>query len=123
MVTSIESSNRLPNTVLSKPYVLHKVHQVYHVLDGAISLAVNGEPGIVVRCGESVFLPAGTRISLEFLDRYVRFWSYSSGNGLETLISEAGGAFDGKVVPDHAREFDIMKVQGVAKSLDMNIST
>jgi hypothetical protein len=65
----------------------------------------------------------GSRISLEFLDRYVRFWSYSSGNGLETLISEAGGAFDGKVVPDHAREFDIMKVQGVAKSLDMNIST
>jgi hypothetical protein len=41
--TSIESSNRLANLVLSNPFAFEKVHQVYHVLDGAINIGVNNQ--------------------------------------------------------------------------------
>jgi quercetin dioxygenase-like cupin family protein len=121
-ITSIESSNRLSNSILSKPFAFEKVHQVYYVLDGAISLTVNGEAGNMVRAGETAFIPAGTEIAIEFLDRYVRFWSYTSGNGLEKLVEDAGGAFEGTIVPDEVREFDANKVQSIADKLDLKIN-
>jgi mannose-6-phosphate isomerase-like protein (cupin superfamily) len=120
-ITSIESSNRLSNTVLSKPCKFEKVHQVYHVLDGAISLTVNGESGNLVRAGESAFIPAGTEVAIDFVDRYVRFWSYASGDGLETLIADAGDVFKGKMVPDQTTAVDMEKVRKVSERLNIRI--
>ncbi|KAI4674981.1 uncharacterized protein J4E88_007884 [Alternaria novae-zelandiae] len=121
-ITSIESGSELENSVLSKGFVFEKIHQVYYVLDGALSLTVDGEAGHLVRAGETAFIPAGTEVAVEFVDRYVRFWSYASGSGLETLIAEAGGAFEGKVVPDQTRSVDVEKVREVAKKLRVKIS-
>ncbi|KAF1830367.1 RmlC-like cupin [Decorospora gaudefroyi] len=121
-VASIESSNRLPNSVLSMPIKFDRVHQVYHVLDGAISLTINGEADNVVRAGESAFLPAGTEVAIEFMDRFVRFWSYSSGDGLEALIAEAGGDYEGKMVTDTPRKVDAEKIRKAAERLNISIS-
>ncbi|KAI4632190.1 uncharacterized protein J4E87_001662 [Alternaria ethzedia] len=121
-ITSIESGSELKNSVLSKGFMFDKVHQVYYVLDGALSLTVDGEAGHLVRAGETAFIPAGTEVAVEFVDCYVRFWSYASGDGLETLIAEAGGAFEGKVVPDQTRSVDVEKVREVAKKLRVKIS-
>ncbi|KAI8934945.1 hypothetical protein NX059_008612 [Plenodomus lindquistii] len=121
-VASIESSNRHTHTILSKPFTFQKTHQVYHVLDGAISLSVNGEAGVLVTHGESAFIPAGTPISIEFVDRYVRFWSYSSGDGLEALIAEAGALFKGTIVPDEVGEVDAEKLRKAAEKLNVKIS-
>jgi mannose-6-phosphate isomerase-like protein (cupin superfamily) len=120
-ITSIESGSELRNSVLSKGVRFDKVHQVYHVLDGAILLMVDGEAGHMVRAGETAFIPVGTEVAVEFVDRYVRFWSFASGDGLETLIAEAGGAFEGKVVPDRTRSVDVEKVREVAKQLNIKI--
>lgn len=121
-ITSIESSNRLSNSVLSKPFLFEKVHQVYHVLNGAILVRMNGQaPGDVVRAGETVFIPAGKEVSISFVDRYVRLWSFASGEGLEALVAGAGDAFDGSVVPDQVASFDINRVHRVAKSLGVKI--
>lgn len=121
-ITSIESSNRLSNTILSKPFAFERVHQVYHVLDGAISLTTDGGRGNLVRAGETAFIPAGTKVSITFIDRYVRLWAYSSGDGLETLIAEAGGVFEGSIVPDQIREVDTDLIQKVAERLDVKLS-
>lgn len=123
-VTSIESSNRHTSSVLSKPFTFEKVHQVYHVLDGAISLTMAGGAASVVRAGESAFIPAGTAVSIEFLDRYVRFWAYSSGNGLEALVAEAGGAYEGSIVPDQSqvRQVDVTELRRVAERLEIKMS-
>lgn len=121
-ITSIESSNRLSNRILGKPIMFEKVHQVYHVLDGAISITVNSGAANMVRAGETAFIPAGTSVSIEFVDRYVRFWAYSSGDGLESLIAEAGGAFEGSIVPDQVREMDADSVRKVGERLGMRIS-
>lgn len=121
-ITSIESSNRLSNSVLSKPFVFEKVHQVYHVLQGAILVRTDGQaPGDLVRAGETVFIPAGKEVSLSFVDRYVRLWSFASGDGLEALVAGAGDAFEGLVVPDQVASFDINRVHRVAESLGVKI--
>jgi quercetin dioxygenase-like cupin family protein len=120
-ITSIESGSELQNSVLSKGFVFEKVHQVYHVLDGAISLTVTGDAHLV-RAGETAFIPAGTEVAVEFVDKYVRFWSYANGDGLETLIAEAGGAFEGKMVPDQVRSVDADKLRDVAKKLNIKVS-
>ncbi|CBX93471.1 hypothetical protein IAQ61_009161 [Plenodomus lingam] len=121
-VTSIESSNRHPSSILSKPFTFLKTHQVYHVLDGAISLSVHGEPGVLVTHGETAFVPAGTPMSIEFVDRYVRFWAYSSGDGLEALVSEGGTVFGGTIVPDQVGEVDVERVRRAAERLHVKLS-
>lgn len=120
-ITSIESSNRLTNSVLSKPFTFEKTHQVYHVLDGAIDITVNGSANLI-RAGETVFIPARTEVSVEFMDRYVRFWAYSSGDGLESLIAEAGGKFKGTIVPDQSRALDIEALKRATERLNIKIS-
>lgn len=122
-ITSIESSNRLSNSILSKPFVFEKVHQVYHVLDGAILIRTDGQvPGDLVRAGESVFIPAGKEISVHFVDRFVRFWSLTSGNGLESLVAGAGDAFEGSIVPDQVASLDTSRVHRVAESLGIRVN-
>ncbi|KAF2829924.1 RmlC-like cupin [Ophiobolus disseminans] len=120
-ITSVESSNRHKNGTLSKPFTFEKVHQVYHILDGAISLTVNGEKGNLVRAGETAFVPAGTEVAIEFVDRYVRFWSFASGDGLETLIAEAGTAFEGSIVPDQCREIDVETIKKAAEKINVKV--
>lgn len=121
-ITSIESSNRLSNSILSKPFAFEKVHQVYHVLDGAILIRTDGQvPGDLVRAGETIFIPAGKEISLHFVDRYVRFWSFTSGNGLESLVIGAGDAFEGSIVPDQVVSLDIDRVHRAAESLGIKV--
>lgn len=119
-VASIESSSTYGDSVLSKPFSFAKVHQVYCILDGSITVTIDGKDNIVAS-GETVFIPAGTKISIKFNDRYVRFWSYSSGDALETLVSEAGGPCDNVIIPDEPRDVDAGKVAETAKSIGMTI--
>ncbi|KAF3006093.1 hypothetical protein E8E13_011145 [Curvularia kusanoi] len=120
-ITSIESSNRLENLVLGKPFTFKKTHQVYHVLDGAIYVTVNGRANLV-RAGETAFIPAGTEISVDFVDRYNRFWAYSSGDGLEALIADAGGKFEGTIVPDQSRALDLKALREASEKYNVRIS-
>jgi mannose-6-phosphate isomerase-like protein (cupin superfamily) len=123
-ITSIESSAKYSEqSVLSKPFALEKVHQVWCVLDGSIEVIIgeNGEPNRV-EAGETAFIPAGQTIKLKFATNYVRFWSYSSGDGLESFISRAGGAYEGVIIPEKPREVDLEKVKEAAQQIDMTIS-
>lgn len=119
-ITSVESSNKYPNGILATPYSFAKVHQVYCVLDGAIRITLNGTQALV-RAGETTFIPAGTEISLEFIDNYVRFWSYSSGDGLESLIQRAGCSYEGLVIPEIPREVEFDKMKSVATDLECTL--
>ena len=117
-ITSIESSNRHSPSVLAKPFTFATTHQVYCVLDGAVTITVD-EKHNEVRAGETVFIPAGQKMSIEFTDRFVRFWSFTSGDGLETFISQAGVAYGGLVVPDKTQKVDVDKVTSTARNIGM----
>lgn len=121
-ITSIESSSEHPSSVLGRPFSFTKVHQVYHVLDGAIEVTIGGVAN-QVRAGETVLIPAGTEISIHFLDKYARFWSFTSGDGLESFVHLGGREYEGKIIPDKADSVDDAKVLRAAGSIDMKVST
>ena len=121
-ITSIESSSKYPVSVLNRPFMFHKVHQVYYLLDGSICVTVDDKPNDV-RSGDTIFIPAGTKTSIKFTAKFVRFWSFASGDGLETLISQGGGQFEGTVVPDKARKVDPRLVLEAAKSIGLEVAT
>ncbi|PYI18972.1 hypothetical protein BO99DRAFT_459855 [Aspergillus violaceofuscus CBS 115571] len=118
VITSIESSLLYGPSVVYQPFTLQSVHQVYHVLDGAINVTIDGEEN-VVWVGETVFIPAGTQIQVAFLGKYTRFWAFSTGNGLEALVEKAGEAYEGYMVPDKPSEADLGHVREIAKTLDI----
>jgi hypothetical protein len=89
--------------------------------DGAIRITIQGQSS-EVRSGESVFVPAGSETRVEFLDKYVRFWAYSSGDGLDALISQGGDSGKGVIVPDEAPAVDHVKVKSAAKALNVVLS-
>ena len=74
-----------------------------------------------VRAGETVFIPAGTKLSLNFADKYTRFWSFASGDGLETFIRMGGREFPGTIVPDQGDKIDTMRVQTAAERTGLDI--
>ncbi|KAF4340773.1 cupin domain protein [Fusarium beomiforme] len=89
-ITSIESSSILGGNVLKHGLSFKRVHQVYCVLDEMILVTVDGHVG-QVEVGEIIFIPSGMYVTVRFQSKYVTFWSYGSGDGLEKLIEEAGG--------------------------------
>lgn len=121
-ITSIESSSEHPASVLGKSFTFQKVHQVYHVLDGAIDVTIDGTAN-QVRAGETVLIPAGTETSVHFLDKYVRFWSFASGDGLESFVHLSGREYEGKIIPDKADVVDDAKVLRAAENINMKVST
>lgn len=121
-ITSIESSSEHPASVLGKSFTFQKVHQVYHVLDGAIDVTIGGTAN-QVRAGETVLIPAGTETSVHFLDKYVRFWSFASGDGLESFVHISGREYEGKIIPDKADVVDDAKVLRAAENINMKVST
>ncbi|RAL17603.1 uncharacterized protein BO97DRAFT_419839 [Aspergillus homomorphus CBS 101889] len=89
VITSIESSYLYGASILDQSFTLQSVHQVYHMLDGAISVAIDGEVN-VVRVGETSFIAAGIKIQIAFLEKYTRFWALASGDWLESPVENAG---------------------------------
>lgn len=116
----IESSSKYGETVLSRPFAFLRAHQVYCVLDGSITVTVDGRPNSVC-AGETIFIPAGMKISIQFNDRYIRFWSFSSSDGLEALINQGGDPFEGMVIPEQTRDINAVKLFDAAQGINVVI--
>ena len=67
---------------------------------------LNGKSEETVREGETVVIPAGQSFTLEFASRFVRVMSFTSGDGVESLIHKVGEPFKGFILPDEAPKVD-----------------
>lgn len=68
------------------------------------------------------YLRANTAFSLRFGSKFVRLWSFTSGDGIESLIHEAGAPFKGYVLPDQAETVDQSKVQAACEKSNIVVS-
>lgn len=117
-ITSIESSKEYGSSALSKAFSFKTVHHLFHIFEGTLNVEIDGQ-FTSVRSGETAFIPARSQFSLTFDDTYVRFWSFASGDGIESFISQAGEAYEGLVVPEKAADIDQAKVAKAAESIGM----
>lgn len=124
-ISSIESSDVYPEStsVLSKQMTFKNVDHCLCVLEGLLAVRLPGQPDSVIREGETALIPAGQTFSLKFASRYVRVWSFTSGDGIESLIHKLGTPFESLVLPDKAvgGEIDQQKLAEVAKEINAEI--
>lgn len=89
--------------------------------DGVIWIIIQGQFS-EVWFGESVFVFVGLEIRVEFLDKYVCFWVYLSGDGFDVLIFQGGDLGKGVIVFDEVLVVDYVKVKFVVKVLNVVFS-
>lgn len=125
-ISSIESSDTYPESslVLSRQLTFRKVDHCLCVIEGLLVVRIPGSPDQVIREGETALIPAGQTFSLKFGSRYVRVWSFTSGDGIEALVHRLGVPFASFVLPDQAAEVEIdeQRLKEVAAELDVDIS-
>lgn len=99
-ISSIESSSRYGASVFEKQMVFPKVHHCLSIMEGALEVTVEDLAPCVLREGETIFVAAGTPFSLKFASKFVRVWSFTSGDGIEALVHDAGKPYEGYAIPD-----------------------
>lgn len=117
-ISSIESSSRLEGSnPLSRKMSFPKTHHCLCLLEGVAEFSVEGYQPTKLTDGESIFISKGTKFSIKFASKFVRIWSFTSGDGVETLIQEAGKPLEGYVLPDSAEPVDDAAVNSLAEKL------
>lgn len=120
-VSIIESSDVFASSVFDRPLSFPSTHHVLLILDGPIEVSVHGEAHTAVNAGEVVFLPANTPFSLRFKSKYVRFYSYASGDGIEAFIQQAGQRLDTQALPDKALDLDEAAITKAIEKLGIKV--
>ncbi|KAL2844756.1 hypothetical protein BJY01DRAFT_263824 [Aspergillus pseudoustus] len=119
-ISSIESSSvykEEASSVLSKFLTFEKVDHCLAVQEGTLGVVLKGQKEVLTREGETVVIPAGQAFSLHFRSRFVRVWSFTDGDGIETLVQRAGQPFADVVLPETVGGWDTAVVRDVAKEL------
>ncbi|KAL6405269.1 hypothetical protein AUP68_12113 [Ilyonectria robusta] len=120
-ITCIETSS------VYGPSVFHTkmsfpVHHVLVFFDGQIDITIGDEEEpLRVVAGEVVCLQANTPFSLDFKTKYVRFYSYTSGAGMESLIHEAGSSVDRASLADEVTPVDQSKLKFAIEKFNIKI--
>ncbi|KAJ6009118.1 hypothetical protein N7499_000928 [Penicillium canescens] len=118
-ISSIESSKDYGETVFSKYMTFPTVDHCFLVMEGALRVKLQGADDAVFREGETVVIPAGQAFSLVFESKFVKFHSFTDGDGIESLIHAAGKPFEGVVLPDQAPEYEQSEVESAAVRLNV----
>lgn len=120
-ISSIESSQVYGPTLFSEYMTFGSVDHCLCVQEGTLVVRLKGAPDAVFREGETVVIPAGQAFTLDFASRYVGVWSFTDGNGIETLVHRLGTPFAGVVLPDQAPAWDSANVESVTAELGVTI--
>ncbi|KAJ5334676.1 hypothetical protein N7452_007079 [Penicillium brevicompactum] len=120
-ISSIESSKDYGETAFSRYMTFPEVDHCFCVMEGALRVDLQDADSAVFREGETVVIPAGQAFSLGFESKFVKFHSFTDGNGIESLIHAAGQPFQGAVLPDAAPEYNQSEVESAAARLNIAI--
>lgn len=115
-ISTIESSNAYGSSVFQRSLAF-SAHHCLVMFDGVLKVYIDDLPASEVHPGEVCFLPANTSFRLEFASKYVRFWSFASGEGIEALIAEVGERYQGQALPDRMEPWDDSKVAQACQKL------
>lgn len=93
-------------------------------MEGSLIISLPRQPDSVIREGETALIPAGQAFSLKFASRYVRVWSFTGGDGIESLVHKLGKRFESVVLPDQASagEIEEWKLEKVAKEIGIEVN-
>ncbi|RHZ60795.1 uncharacterized protein CDV56_104166 [Aspergillus thermomutatus] len=120
-ISSIESSKEYSEGLFSKYMTFKSVDHCFCVLEGTLTVRLKNSADAVFREGETVVVPAGQAFALRFDSKYVRVYSFTDGDGIESLVHRLGKPFEGFILPDKEPEWDDSQVEAVATELNVEI--
>lgn len=123
-ISSIESSCMYPtwNALFTDYLTFTKVDHCLCVVEGKLIVSLQEtEMSLALREGETIVIPAGKGFSLHFDSRYVRFWSFADGDGIESLVHRLGAPFEGVVLPEEMKEWDYARVREVIEEVGVEM--
>ncbi|KAI0593161.1 cupin domain-containing protein [Biscogniauxia sp. FL1348] len=123
-ISSIESSNLLKESPLNRRWLTFpKVTHCFCILEGLLSVKSKdiGEEWTPIREGQTVVLAPDQPFALDFSSRFVRFWSFTNGRGIEQLIHTAGTPFQQFVLPDKSLPFEEAAVRAASDKLGVQL--
>ncbi|KAK0611313.1 RmlC-like cupin domain-containing protein, partial [Immersiella caudata] len=94
-----------------------EVDHCFFVMEGELRVLLEGGEWTVARSGETVVVSAGWAFKLAFGSKYVRFVSFTNGEGLEAVIHGAGAQFEGCVLPDEVGKADRARLEVTCEDL------
>ena len=121
-ISSIESSDRYSGSELfSKSLLFEQVDHCFSVQEGCLAVVLNGQE-THIREGDTLVVPAGSPFSLQARSKYVRVYSFTSGDGIEALIHSAGEPAKGYLLPDKAPSTDASKLSRALRDYHVKLS-
>ncbi|KAK7509523.1 cupin domain protein [Phyllosticta citriasiana] len=120
-ISSIESSSRYGSSVFDNKMTFPSVHHCLSIVEGALEVTVEDLTPCVLREGETIFIAAGTPFALKFASKFVRVWSFTSGDGIEAFVHEAGEPWKGYAIPDSAGAVDEAALEKVREKLGVKL--
>lgn len=118
-ITSIESSSVFKTELPTLTFP--NVHHCLCIFEGTLEAVIGDKEPTVVREGETLFISAGTPFSLKFRSKFVRLWSFTTGDGIEAVIHEAGIPFKGFVLPDDEIPYEKTKLEATVAKLGVQL--
>ena len=122
-MTSLESSKDYGSSgnIFSHYLTFKKVDHCFSVQEGIFVIKMKDGKEHTVREGETAVIPAGQGFSLSFDSRYVRVWTFSSGDGVEAIVHKIGQPFKGYVLPEEVQPLDESKLAEICESIDVSL--
>lgn len=121
-IASVEGSRRHDGkNPFAKGVVFPKTHHCLAVVEGTLVVEVEGVQPVEAREGETVFVAAGERFALRFGSKFVRVWSFTSGDGIESVVIGAGKSLKGFVLPDEVDEVDAAALKKTCGELGIQL--
>lgn len=120
-MTSLESSKEYGKSILSRFMTFPHVDHCLSCQEGALIVKMKAGGEYTMREGETAVIPANQGFALGFASKYVRVWTFSSGDGVETIIQKAGEPFGGFVLPDKAEALDQSRLEGVCRDIGVSL--
>jgi mannose-6-phosphate isomerase-like protein (cupin superfamily) len=118
-ISSIEGSNKYHALELfAKPLVFENVDHCFCVQEGCLAVVLDDQETLV-REGDTLVIPSGQAFSLQVRSKYLRVYTFTSGDGIEALIHGAGEPYAGVVLPDKAPSVDATKVGNTMRELNI----
>jgi hypothetical protein len=117
-ISSIESSKLYDANPFSQWLMFEDVDHCLCVQEGLLNVSLKtSDEWITVREGQTLVLATKQSFRLAFASRYVRFISFTNGEGIEELVKSAGTPYAGFVIPDEAERVDVAKLKEVGGRL------
>lgn len=121
-ISSIESSSVYLANVFARKLRFPEVHHMFVVFEGVLEVEVDGCEPAQIHQGETVFITKNVGFSLGFKSKFVRLWSFSTGDGIEALIQAAGSPHEGFVIPDEEAPFDEARMKAACEAFNVKLS-